>query len=257
MTYSEHHSNGKLIMWVDLSTYCNAGCPQCHRTDPDGLGKVDWLPLVQWNLEQFMTAFPIKSLKHYARFEFCGTWGDPIMNKDIFGIVEYLIKNSTCTIQINTNGSIRDEEWWWNFGVMGGGRLQTWFDVDGIDQEMHSLYRTKTDLSKIKENIISYCSTAADSSAMVIVFKHNEDYLLDIYSMLREWGIRGKMFFSESNRFYHSGVFEYVEEDGTVRRLEQSTLDGKHGLLDATIPIRDHKWRQQLDANGRMKKDYW
>ena len=46
-----------LSVFMDISTYCNAGCPQCHRTDNNGLGKVDWLPLVQWTIDQFKTAF--------------------------------------------------------------------------------------------------------------------------------------------------------------------------------------------------------
>ena len=43
----------KLDVFLEISTFCNAGCPQCHRTNPDGLDKADWLPLVNWNIEQF------------------------------------------------------------------------------------------------------------------------------------------------------------------------------------------------------------
>ena len=68
-------------------------------------------------------------------------------------MVRYVRENNPdAYIQINTNGSIRDEDWWWDLGVVGGDKLQVWFDVDGIDQEMHSLYRQKTDLEKIKDN---------------------------------------------------------------------------------------------------------
>ena len=31
-TYDQLYSKSKLIMWLDISTYCNASCPQCHRT---------------------------------------------------------------------------------------------------------------------------------------------------------------------------------------------------------------------------------
>lgn len=257
ITYSDLYKTGDLIMWVDLSTYCNAACPQCHRTNKNGLDKADWLPLIQWDLEQFMQAFPKDKLHHYARFEFCGTWGDPIMNKDIFEIIRYLIDNSSCTIQLNTNGSIRDAQWWWDLGVLGGDRLQTWFDIDGIDQEMHSLYRQKTDLEKIKENIEAYCSTKANSAAFVIVFKHNEDHLYEIYDMIRELGVKGEIFFTESNRFYHSPTFEFIDENGNVKVLEQSSLEGNHPLLNDKIPIRDHKWRKKLIADGKSRKDYW
>ena len=41
---------------IDITTRCNAGCPQCHRTDPMGLNKASWLPDIVWNLEQFKQA---------------------------------------------------------------------------------------------------------------------------------------------------------------------------------------------------------
>lgn len=255
--YDATFAQRRLIAWVDLSTYCNAACPQCHRTNPDGLDKTGWLPLIQWSLEDFKKAFPLNRLSHYRRFEFCGTWGDPVMAKDLDLIIEYIIKNSDAQIQINTNGSIRDDEWWWNLGVLGGKRLEVWFDVDGIDQEMHSLYRQKTDLKKTLDNIESYCATGALSRAMVIVFKHNQDYLWEIEELLREKGIEGKILYTESNRFYKGPAFEFVDEDGNKRTLEQSTLNGDHPLLSDEVPVRDHKWRAKYVASGKKTRDYW
>ena len=48
-------------VWLDLSTYCNASCPQCHRTDKNGLDKVEWLPLVKWSLEDFVKKIELLS----------------------------------------------------------------------------------------------------------------------------------------------------------------------------------------------------
>lgn len=256
-SYRDLYKARDLIAWVDLSTYCNAACPQCHRTDTNGLDKVGWLPLIQWTLNQFKKAFPREKLFHYQRFEFCGTWGDPVMNKDLLDIVKYVTANSSATIQINTNGSIRDEDWWWELGTVGGDRLQVWFDVDGTTQEMHSHYRRKTDLSKIKENIEAYCSTRAKSYAMVIVFEHNQDHLWEIETMLREWGIKEKILFTESNRFYKGDTFEFVDENGQETKLVQSTLDGNHPLLSDEVPVRDHKWRKKYVASGKKTNDFW
>ena len=38
--YNTQYEKKRLGMWLDLSTYCNAKCPQCHRTNADGLEKV-------------------------------------------------------------------------------------------------------------------------------------------------------------------------------------------------------------------------
>ena len=94
---------------LDLSTFCNASCPQCHRTDPNGLGKMPWLPLIKWTLADFTRKFPPGSIDFVDQFEICGTWGDPIMSKDIGKICEYIIDNSKSSIHLNTNGGMRTQ----------------------------------------------------------------------------------------------------------------------------------------------------
>jgi len=262
-TYANTFKKGELIAWIDLSTYCNASCPQCHRTRTDRpRTKTEWLPLIQWSFKQFKKAFPIETLNNYARFEFCGTWGDPVMNKDLFDIIAYILEeNRTCQIQINTNGSIRDADWWWELGVIGKGRLQVWFDIDGTTQEMHERYRQGTDLEKIKENVEAYTATGADACAMVIIFKHNQDHLFELDEMIRGLGVKGEILYTESNRFYHKGVNSFIDINGKEEALEQSTLNGEHELISGKvkkqIPIRDHKWRTKYVADGKKTKDYW
>ena len=97
----------KFKIWLDLSTFCNAACPQCHRTSTNGLGKVDWLPLIKWSLDDFKRQFPEGSMSSLKRFEICGTWGDPMMSKDIGKITKYIIDNSEASVHINTNGGMR------------------------------------------------------------------------------------------------------------------------------------------------------
>ena len=47
-----------LTLVLDITTHCNAKCPQCSRTNEfeKGLPKVDWLPL---------THVPLDDLKKY------------------------------------------------------------------------------------------------------------------------------------------------------------------------------------------------
>ena len=56
--------NNNLKVMFDISTRCNAGCPQCHRTDTNNVSKkVSWLPDVVWSFENFKKAVPPKWLK--------------------------------------------------------------------------------------------------------------------------------------------------------------------------------------------------
>ena len=92
-SYKEVYENGILDVWLDISTYCNAACPACHRTErlKPGLGKVDWLPLIQWSVKQFKEAYSPEFIKRTKRWEFCGTFGDPAMNKDLVKMTEYIL----------------------------------------------------------------------------------------------------------------------------------------------------------------------
>ncbi len=233
------YKNNELVAWIDITTHCNAGCPQCHRTNPNSLKKVDWLPLVQWSLKDFIKTFTPVDMMKIKKFELCGTWGDPIMNKDVKEIVKYIIENSNCYIQINTNGGIRDEGWWWELGVIGRKRLEVYFDIEGITQEMHSKYRQKVNLEKLKENIHAYVGTGATANAHVIAFKHNEDYLYDIVNMIdNELGIKGDIIIQTSNRWdeYHKKMtYTYKGKEITIEEVTNKN----HPLLQDIAPIRD------------------
>ena len=216
----------KLIVWLDITTYCNAACPQCHRTNPNGLGKVDWLPLIQWSFEDFQKAFPIKTLKHIKHFNFCGTWGDPIMNKDIFKMCEYIIDNSNCYIFINTNGSIREEFWWTHLGYIIRDRGRVVFDIDGTTQEMHSHYRQNTDLNTILKNMKAY-SQYGFVHIFTVIYKHNEDYLKDISKMVTNIVPVDNHMFVPSDRAHHINKFKFYK-DGKLKILEHSPKYGKN-----------------------------
>jgi len=208
----------KLDVFLDISTFCNAGCPQCHRTNPDGLDKADWLPLINWSFEQFKKIYPPEKMHLYKQMELCGTWGDPVMNKDIFKIIEYITSNRVW-VNMSTNGSIRDEEWWFNLGVAAGHRLAVNFDIDGSTQEMHELYRRKTDLQKILNNMDSLSQTRAQAKVFTVRFKHNEPYLKDIQELSKAHGAQ-KWTGWLSNRFVHRPVFDY-KYNGKEYKLEE------------------------------------
>ena len=76
-----------LVVDVAITNLCNARCPQCQRTDRNGLGTVSTLPLTTWSLNDFKKRFTVKCLQDISEVSFCGTWGDPLMAKDIEPIV--------------------------------------------------------------------------------------------------------------------------------------------------------------------------
>tara|TARA_E500000318_G_C3562570_1_gene214139 strand:- start:1139 stop:1792 length:654 start_codon:yes stop_codon:yes gene_type:complete len=205
---------------LSITNFCNAACPQCHRTNANGLGVADWLPLVQWSLKEFKESFPKDTLNEIKELQFCGTWGDPLMLKDLYDICYYIINESETNIEITTNGSIRDEQYYWELGVLCGRRLKIFFDIDGIDQEMHSHYRRKTDLQKTLNNMKALSETLSTSMAQTVVFEHNRPYLKDIEKLTKKYGATYWRYF-DSNRFDDSGIFKFIDENGKEQILRR------------------------------------
>lgn len=245
---------GGNIMWkfpldimLDVTTRCNAGCPQCHRTDPMGLKKASWLPDINWTLEDFRKALPEKLCKHIYNFDFCGTWGDCLTNPDILPMVKYIKENADpeVSICINTNGSLRNEEFWWDLGVAGGKNLQVVFCVEGTTQEMHQNYRQFTFLNKIFDNMDTLALTKAVIRTQTLVWKHNEKHLPEIEKMCLDHGsIRHH--FVATDRWH-----------GTDRKLD-FTIKGEPGVLEATSPDWQKSFRQthQERKEDENRPDY-
>lgn len=223
MTYKDLYKNKNITMWVDLSTYCNAACPQCHRTNPNGLGKADWLDLRQWSLQQFQQVFPNNIMQNINAFDFCGTWGDPVMNKDLLEICKYIIDTSESTITINTNGSIRDEDWWWELGSYCKDRLTVVFAIDGSTQDIHSHYRQLTSLDKVLVNMSAVAYATANCKVFTVLFKHNQDDIVNIAKLSKSHGAK-RITYIESNRFENIDNTTFVN-NGRHQLLERTTLD--------------------------------
>ena len=216
---------------LDITTRCNAGCPQCHRTDPKGLNKASWLPDIVWSLEQFKQAFPEKIAKHIYNFDFCGTWGDCLTNQDILPIVKYIREVSPeAYICINTNGSLRNDKFWWELGVAGDKNLSVVFCVEGTTQEMHQNYRQFTFLDKIFNNMDMLANTPARIRTQTLVWKHNEKHLDEIEKMCLEHG---------SIRHHFVATDRWHDKD----KLEFSFKD-KPGVLEKTSPNWQKTFRQ-------------
>ncbi len=217
-----YNSDKPFDIMLDITTRCNAGCPQCHRTDLNKLKKQSWLPDINWNLETFKKAYPENVIKKLRVADFCGTWGDPMVNNNIIDMIKYIRDvNVETKININTNGSMRNDEFWWDLGVAGGKNLIVVFAIEGINQEMHEVYRQNTFLDKILNNMNTLSNTKARIFTQTLIWKHNEDYLDEIENLCVE----------------HGSVRHNVmatDRWGNTKELKFIKTNGKEGVLRKT-----------------------
>lgn len=253
--WNKHYENGRLTLDIELTTHCNARCPQCSRTDElNKVSKKSWLPLTQVSINQFKNWFSPEDLNHIKNLHFSGTYGDPGMCKDLIEIVKYIIdESSTTTISINTNGGMRDEMFWWQIGAIGRERLTLIFDVDGSTPEMHAFYRRGVDLNKVLQHIEAVAETPANLRVLTVVFKHNEDYLEQIQDMCREIGVE-HFDYVEGNNFQAGSEYLFIDEDGNEQKLEQVTRkDREQGLKRLERRVRDHRHKYIVDEYKKIE----
>ena len=126
--------NDKITCLVESTTYCNAKCPQCSRTNPNGLEFSNICELKHVTLSEWIEGYA-KSYEWIKNFHFSGQWGDCFMNPEIEDIFTHIRENSDCKFSFSTNGSLRNPDFFWRIGSENRGRISGTFDVDGWTQE--------------------------------------------------------------------------------------------------------------------------
>jgi len=160
------------IVEIELSTRCNAACPQCSR---NYFGAYTWptLPLVNIDIELLINSLPKNFLQNLSRIRLVGTYGDPCIHPKFLQFIEWLTSQTDARILISTNGSLRSIQWWRKLAKILRPTDRVVFCVDGLEDTNH-LYRKGTDFAMIMRNMVEFNQAGGKSIWNYIVFKHNE-----------------------------------------------------------------------------------
>jgi hypothetical protein len=174
---------------IELSSHCNAACPNCARYHEHTLLVRPDLKLKSISLEEFKRYFPVEVLQGLERITFCGTMGDPIMAKDCYDIFQYVYSiNPTCLQRVHTNGGMRDEKFWSNMGVLFNPiNMQVVFSIDGLEHTNH-LYRRNVDWHKLMQNVKAFIGAGGMAYWEWLIFGHNEDQIEEGRALAKELG---------------------------------------------------------------------
>jgi MoaA/NifB/PqqE/SkfB family radical SAM enzyme len=171
---------------VEISSYCNAACPQCPRNFFGGNTMPD-LPLHKWSVTDFKHIFSPEFLQQLETFYFCGTYGDPMTNTKIGEMCEILRNNNpTINIGIHTNGGVG------NTGLYT--KLATTVDfiafgIDGL-ADTNRIYRRNTNWQKIMKNVQTFIDVGGHAIWDFIVFEHNEHQVTQAEQLSKEMGFK-------------------------------------------------------------------
>jgi hypothetical protein len=172
------------IKWVhvEASSKCNAWCPACSRNNngfglATGVIEQDLLP------EKFEEI--ISGLQDLYGIQFCGNLGDPLASVYIDELID-ISKKYAKKIQIHTNGSLRNTEWWNDLAKnLVDVEHDVWFGIDGLSG-VHEIYRQGTNFEKIIKNAQEFIAAGGHATWQFIPYRHNEHQVLECLKLSQQ-----------------------------------------------------------------------
>lgn len=225
---------------LEISSRCNAACPDCPRNlrgmdiEDLGLYKVQDL-----SLEEIKKIFSIEFLRQITSILINGNHGDFVTCKDALEIIKYFKEsNPQLKINIKTNGSGQPKIW---KSLAKFDNIVVLFAIDGLS-DTHDLYRQYTNFDQILENAQSFISAGGQAIWSMIPFDHNRHQINEARSLSKKLGFskfslndqgRDKMVvFDRHGNYKHTiGNPDFEIKDSKI--LMSMFLDG--------VNNRDHK----------------
>ena len=188
----------KHIEW-ELSTKCNAACPQCVRNHYGG-ATIKSLPLISVTLEQVKSSVPWEKMDSLELIYFCGTYGDPIANNELLEICNWMKNNTKATVALHTNGGLQSPKYWSKLA-----KHVDWcaFAIDGLEDTNH-LYRRNVKWSKVINNAKAFIDAGGEAKWDFIVFKHNQHQVETAEQMAKDLGFK-QFNYKKTMRFLDKG----------------------------------------------------
>tara|TARA_B100000497_G_C7696259_1_gene425569 strand:- start:585 stop:1583 length:999 start_codon:yes stop_codon:yes gene_type:complete len=246
---------------LEVTSKCQARCPMCPRRLHGG-PLLQGLDLEEIDLGTFVIWFPRDFVRQLKFLNMCGNLGDPIVAKDTLEIFRYLREtNPEMTLQMHTNGSGRNKEWWQQ---LAGLKVKVVFGIDGLP-DTHSLYRINTNWEKIINNASAFIHVGGDARWDMLVFAHNEHQVDDCEKMSKQLGFKG--FSIKHTTRFKDGKFDVLDDNYNIthtllpssKSLEM--IEPAKQAMQEILPTITCKAKQDnqmyISANGNVSPCCW
>ena len=172
---------------MEFSSLCNARCPLCPRNlygYPYNRGYEE----TSLSLELIEKSFSPDFIKQLGMILVNGNFGDFTANLESIDILKYFKQhNPSLFIQVSTNGSARNAEFWRELGNINNTKVE--FCLDGLE-DTHHLYRQDTDFNKIIQNAKTYMAPGGYAVWKMIKFDHNQHQIAEAEQRSKEYGFK-------------------------------------------------------------------
>jgi hypothetical protein len=211
-------------------------------------------------IDQFKSWFNPKFLKQIIHILFCGVHGDPIIARDVYEITEYIMEsNPSLTIQFNTNGGMRNTEWWSNFGKLlsKSPTSRVVFSIDGLKDTNH-LYRRNVQWKKLISNVEAYIKAGGSAYWDYLIFKHNEHQIEEAKALAKFLGF--KEFIPKKALGVDDGVNLHpmgaLNKEGKLEYIIEAPVNSKNRNLENPKMNGSASFNEfDIDSYNKMKEE--
>jgi len=208
------------IIHFENTSRCNASCPMCSRNIlGDGLTiKPDDLSLEQYK------KYVNDNLLDLEKVFFCGNLGDPAADKHLLDKISWT-KNikENIVIGFNTNGSIRNPNWWRECAKLLNGNLDyVVFSIDGLE-DTNQIYRVGVQWDKIIKNAEAYIQAGGSAHWDMLVFEHNKHQVDDCKNLANKMGF--SWFRSKETDRWDQFTFEHLKPANEYNYIDYNRVN--------------------------------
>lgn len=174
-----------------LTTYCQAKCRSCARTNEETGEVEDWLELKHMNFDLYKSRVEKSKLfsnRDNVRVTFCGEFGDPMMHPHVNDFIEYTAPKVR-ELVVNTNGGLRKQEWYYQLAPKWKHLRINW-GIDGIDHDTNWLYREGVNFERAMDNMIAWFSNDGHGAWEFLIFDWNWHQIIDAHELATKHNIR-------------------------------------------------------------------
>lgn len=229
---------------VEITNRCQASCPMCLRNIHGGIDNPS-LILTDWDLNRFKNIFNDEVLEKISSINFCGNFGDPIINNSLIDMCQYASeKKPSIEIIISTNGSAHTIEWWQRLAKVLPKEHKVIFAIDGL-KETHSIYRIGTNYDLIIRNAQAFIQAGGTAHWMFIRFKHNEHEVETARAIAKDIGFAA-FTLKDSKRF--GKQFPVLDKQGNIVYHIEPPTNSKVKQVEFK-DLKDYKqWKNDIDC---------
>lgn len=178
-----------------ITTYCQAKCRSCARTNESTGEKEKWLKLQHMDFDLYQKV--LQNKLDYWELTLCGEFGDPMMHPEIEKFVDYGLTIFR-RVHINTNGGLRQPSWYKRVAQKHTYNVMIDWGIDGTDHDTNWLYREGVNYERAMENMHTWFSNGGGGAWHFLIFDWNWFQIPEAIHIAKDIGC--KLEFKFNNR---------------------------------------------------------